>query len=307
MTLDHDTLLDRRHLKRRLSFWRLAVLVLIIGGVMFAARDLQNFRQQDAIARYTIFEVIMDDPWRDQLMAEIAQDDDIKALIVRINSPGGSTAGSEALYESLRLVANEKPVVAVMGTVAASGGYMASLAADRIFARNNTITGSIGVIFQSPNVKKLLGDLGVRFETIKSSTLKASPGPFEDPDPKAIAVMRSMILDTQDWFVSLVAERRQMDRVTADKLSDGRVYTGRQALAVNLIDEIGGEREAMKWLETEKKIGKDLDVLDVGLFEEEDLLTKIITNSAVKIFDTLGDKISTKALGTNGLISKWKQ
>jgi protease IV len=181
---------------------------------------------------------------------------------VRINSPGGTTAGSEALYEEIRKVAARKPVVAVMDTVAASGGYITALAADRIVARGNTITGSIGVIFSYPEISGLLNTIGVRMEELKSGELKAEPSPYRPASEKAKQVSMEMIMDGFAWFKGLVSERRKLSAERTAALSDGRVYSGRQALKEGLIDAIGGEDEAMAWLESQKKIPAGLKVED---------------------------------------------
>jgi protease-4 len=144
--------------------------------------------------------------------------------------------------------------------VAASGGYITALAADRIVARGNTITGSIGVIFSFPEVSRLLDMVGVRMEELKSGDMKAEPSPYRPVSEKARAVSMEMVDDGFQWFMGLVAERRglQMERVR--ELSDGRVYTGRQAVKVKLIDEIGGEAEARSWLLAEKSVPLTLPV-----------------------------------------------
>ena len=318
MAFEPDTIIDRRRLKRRLTFWRLAVLVLILVGLGYAMRQMNGFNTEPLIARYHIQDVILDDAAREDLLAELADDEQIRAVIIRINSPGGSTAGSEALYDSIRNVTEKKPVAIVMGTVAASGGYMAALAGDRIFARNNTITGSIGVIFQAPNVKGLLDDIGVEFNTVKSSKLKAAPDAVSETDPEALEAVRGMVMDTQDWFVTLVADRRNMNLETAQKVSDGRVYTGRQALALDLIDEIGGEREARTWLETDKNIDADLPIVEVYVDEEEDLLIELLRDGAASlisgsldgtglsnILQNLQKSVGTQRLTLDGLVSVW--
>ena len=187
--------------------------------------------------------------------------DNAKALLIRIDSPGGTTAGSEALYTEIRKVAAKKPVVAVMDTVAASGGYITAIAADHIVARGNTITGSIGVIFTYPDASKLLDTIGVKMEDIKSAELKAEPAPYHPTSDKARAVMQEMVADGFDWFKGLVSERRKIAPDKTAVLADGRVYSGRQAVANGLIDELGGEDEAMAWLAKEKKINDKLELV----------------------------------------------
>jgi protease IV len=192
---------------------------------------------------------------------DIGKDDNAKAILIRIDSPGGTTAGSEALYLEIRKVAEKKPVVAVMDTVAASGGYITAIAADHIVARGNTITGSIGVIFTYPDASKLLDTIGIKMEDIKSAELKAEPSPYKPTSDKARAVMQEMVVDGFDWFKGLVSERRKMAADKTAVLADGRVYSGRQALANGLIDALGAEDEAMTWLAKEKKIDDKLEIV----------------------------------------------
>jgi len=181
---------------------------------------------------------------------------------VAIDSPGGSTTGGEELYDGIRAIADKKPVVATMGTLAASAGYMTAIAADHIVAERTTITGSIGVLFQYGNVGKLMQTLGVEVKTLKSAPLKAEPSPFTYPEqPGAAAMIQKLVDDTYAWFVDIVAERRKLDRSVALALADGSVYSGRQALTLKLVDEIGGQDQAVAWIESQG-VAKDLPVLD---------------------------------------------
>ena len=170
--------------------------------------------------------------------------------------------GSEALFEAVRKVADKKPVVAVMNSVAASGGYATAIAADHIVARGNTITGSIGVIFQWPDVSQLMSSIGIKVEELKSGELKAEPSPFNPTSERVRAVTMQMIRDSFDWFVRLVAERRKLAVERVRILADGRVYTGRQALVEKLIDAIGGEDAAVNWLATVKNIPLGTPIID---------------------------------------------
>ncbi|MHA1523868.1 MAG: signal peptide peptidase SppA [Alphaproteobacteria bacterium] len=275
MTLDAKTIVDRRRLKRRLSVWR---LVAIVGGfvavlaVVYATSDTGvPFARKDHVAAIRFNGLLTGRAVRTKLLRDVAKEKSAKALILRINSPGGTTAGSEALYEEIRKVAAKKPVVAVMSTVAASGGYIVALGADHIIARGNSITGSIGVIFQWAQVDKALNSLGVSVKEIKSSPLKASPSPFTPTSDQAIEVTKAMVMDSYRWFVDLVAERRPFDRARALVLADGRVYTGRQAIEVKLVDQLGGEEQAREWLAKNRSINADLKIVDWQLDEASDL------------------------------------
>ena len=266
MAGEAELIVDRRRLRRRLVLWRvvaclaviIALLALVLGSSGFEALK----RHRDHIARIRISGMITGDQPTLDLLKEIADSQSAKALIIRLDTPGGTTAGSEALYESIRNISKTRPVVAVMDTMAASGGYITAIAADHIVARGNTITGSIGVIFQWAEVSKLLDTLGVRMDEIKSGELKAEPSPFKPLTDKARAVADAMVQDSFRWFTGLVAERRNIPMARVLVLSDGRVYTGRQALAEKLVDDIGGEEKAIDWLVKDKKIGADLEVVE---------------------------------------------
>jgi len=266
MSFDTDAMVDRRRLRRKVTLWRVLTFVAVVAAILFATSragpDSGLLGRGDHIARVTVDGFISDDRKQQEMLKEIAESDDVKALILSINSPGGTTTGSEALFLSLREVAHNKPVVAVMGTLAASGGYIAAIGADWIVARGNTITGSIGVIFQWAQVRELLDKWGIEFKEVKSAPLKAEPSPFTETSPEARAVMEAMIADSYKWFVDLVADRRGLSERRARILGDGRVYTGRQALEVELIDAIGGEDEAIGWLEREHSLDADMKVIE---------------------------------------------
>jgi len=264
--LDADTIVEKRRLRRRVSFWRLLSIVVIIVAVfavgLSGESDGISFSTRDHIARISIEGLITDDRKKIKLLNKARDTEKVKAVIIWINSPGGTTTGSETLFEAIREIAAVKPVVTVLGTVAASGGYIAAVAGDYVVARGNTITGSIGVIFQWADVATLMEKIGVKMEEVKSSPLKGAPSPFVPISDEARQVTREMVTDSYDWFVNLVASRRPFGSIRARQLADGRVYTGRQALKSQLIDAIGGEKEALVWLNTVKKINKDLKVVD---------------------------------------------
>ena len=322
MTFEADQIVDRRRLRRKLTFWRfigvLALACAIFAGyVLFVGRDNIPEFASPQIARITLDGFIGDDRQRDELLEKIAETDAVKAVIVSIDSPGGSTAGGEALYESLRRLAKEKPTVATVGTVAASAAYMAAIATDHIVARRTSITGSIGVLFQYPEVSELMKTLGVGIEEIKSSPLKAEPSPFKPASPAAKAVIAGVVRDTYDWFVDIVAERRGLDRPVALRLADGRIFTGRQALSSDLIDEIGGEEQALAWLASEKDIDTDLPVrdwqpqqTDSGYFPYSDALVLWIAKSIgiPQQFVRGGvlDGLLPGRLKLDGLLSVWQ-
>jgi protease-4 len=260
-----DYLVERRLLRRRLSFWRIAAFAAAILGVL--ALGLRLFSANAPlsltphVARLSIEGVITGDRSTLKLIGDIEKSS-AAAVVVSINSPGGTTSGAERLYDAIRRLAAKKPTVAVVGTMAASGGYIAALGADKIVAQGNALVGSIGVLVQYPNFVKLLDTLGVKVEDVKSSPLKAAPNPYEETSPEARAALASLVDDSYVWFKSLVKQRRGMSDDQLAAVVDGRVFTGRQGLGLHLVDSLGGEREAIEWLEKEKSVPKDLPVRD---------------------------------------------
>jgi protease IV len=266
MSFEADQIVARRRLRRQVSFWRaLAVVLALVAALvlmMSGGEEGALSKFSEHVARVRVEGFISGDEKTLKMFKTLAESNRVKALILHIDSPGGSTVGAEALFEAVRKVAEKKPVVAVMDSVAASGGYATAVAADHVIARGNTITGSIGVIFQWPDVSQLLNTIGVKVEELKSGELKAEPSPFKPSSERAKAVAMQMIRDSFDWFVSLVAERRRLPIERVRLLADGRVYTGRQALQEKLIDGIGGEDAAVQWLATVKKIPQGMQIID---------------------------------------------
>ncbi|HVZ10097.1 signal peptide peptidase SppA [Rhodopila sp.] len=215
------------------------------------------------VARVTVKGIITDDRKVTEAIAKLAEDDSVKAVILSVDSPGGSVAGGEGLYSAIRRVAGKKPVVTVMGGLAASAGYMISAPTTRIFARDSTLTGSIGVLLQTGEMSGLLSKVGISATTIKSGPLKDEPNYFEPLTPAAKTMLQGLIDDMYDQFVTIVATGRHMDPAKVREIADGRPYTGRQALKLGLVDEIGGEPEARAWLSTERGVPVSLPVDDV--------------------------------------------
>ncbi len=262
MISEAELIVDRRRLKRKLTLWRVLAVLLAIAAIAAIVWSQGSKGFEDQIARVRIDGLITGDQRTLDLLQKVEESDKVKAVLLRIDSPGGTTAGSEAVYDAVRKISAKKPVVAVMDTVAASGGYITALAADRIVARGNTITGSIGVIFSMPEFSKLLDTVGVKMEELRSGDMKAEPSPYKPMSERVRTVTMAMVDDGFQWFIGLVAERRQLPMPRVKELSDGRVYTGRQALADKLIDELGGEDKAVAWLEADRKIPAKLPVVD---------------------------------------------
>jgi protease-4 len=213
------------------------------------------------VAQIRISGMITDDRELLERLDRIAKNDQVKALIVSISSPGGTTYGGERIFKAIRRVAEKKPVVSDVRTLAASAGYMIATAADYIVAGESSITGSIGVIFQYPQVDEAMKKIGVSLEEIKSAPLKAEPSPFHPASEDAKTMIRNMVMDSYAWFVDLVADRRKMPRDEVLKLADGTIFTGRQALQVKLVDQLGGDDEIRAYLKG-KGVSEDLPVIE---------------------------------------------
>lgn len=299
-SLDPDLIVDRRRLKRMLSFWRAAAIVAAVAVVAVGAGRVAWF-ERDRVARLDVSGIVLGDDDRLRAVRAAAKDERVKALLVRIDSPGGAVVGSAALFRELREVAARKPVVAVMADTAASGGYMVALGADRIFASEGTITGSIGVLLQTADVTGLLGKLGISVEALKSSPLKAVPSPLEPLTPAGREATMELVRDMHAMFVDMVAERRGLTRERALELADGRVYTGRQARRLGLIDALGGEDEARAWL-AEKGVDRDLPTKVLKIEREDGDWTGWVARAASVL---AGKTYLPERLKLDGLVALW--
>jgi protease-4 len=293
MSLDADTIVDRRRMRRKLTFWRVGAVLIAICAVVAAGVALRvpgsgllTGQPGGAIARVTITGLIRSDQDRVEALERLGKSR-APAVIVHINSPGGTTSGSEQLYDSLMRLKEQKPLVVVVDGLAASGGYITALAADHIVAQETSLVGSIGVLFQYPNVADLLKTLGVKIEEIKSSPLKAAPNGFEPTSPEARAAIEAIVSDSYAWFRGLVKDRRHLDDEALDRVADGRVFTGRQGVGLKLVDELGDERAAVAWLAKEKNIDPKTPVRDYRLRDRLSDLPFLHT-AAIATLDALG-------------------
>jgi protease-4 len=299
MAVDSENYDIRRRLKRRLTFWRLlAILLVIILGV-WIFNEMSAEKVTDHVARLDVTEIIVENDRRQEVIDTVISDPSAKALVVYINSPGGSTYGSERLYKALRRVAETKPVVTVIGTVGASGGYMTALAGDRIFAGESSIVGSIGVIVQLTEISELMKKVGVSATAITSGALKGEPSPFKPISEAGRENLQDMVTATYDWFVSLVTARRPLAENDVRALADGRVVIGLVAVKNGLIDEIGGITEAQSWLESEKQIPAGLPLRTLDYSEPKPLIARLLG-------EMMGKSVLSERLTLDGLLSLWQ-
>ena len=299
MSLEADYVVDRRRLKRRLLFWRVLAIATLAVVVITSITSSNNFSVGDHIARLNVTGIIVDDIDREYALKKLKDDEEVLALIVRIDSPGGTVVGGESLYHQLRDLGQKKPVVAVMGSTATSAGYMIALGADHLIAREGSLTGSIGVLLQTADITGLLEKIGVKPEIIKSGPLKAQPNPLEKTTQAAREAIKAVVMDIYAMFVDMVAERRKMSPEAVRALADGRVYSGRQALANGLIDAIGSEDEAIDWLRETAKIPQGLSVQDV-IIERPGQGWRSLINAVI------GKPLFSERLSLDGLVSLWQ-
>ncbi|WP_144185646.1 signal peptide peptidase SppA [Elioraea rosea] len=299
MALESDLLIDRRRLKRGIALWRGIALAAVLGAIVLAGLESGPARSLlgGSVARLSVSGVITEDRDRDRALASVAEDASVRALVVAIDSPGGTVAGGEALHRALASVAARKPVVAVMGGTAASAGYMIALPAERIFAREATVTGSIGVLMQTTEFSELLDSLGIRAEALRSGPLKDQPSPFRPLTDEGRAALQAVVDDLYAQFVSMVASGRRMDEARVRAIADGRVFTGRQAIAAGLVDAIGGEAEARSWLAAEKGVPASLPFRDVADDDRDRLIPRLLREARKALV--------SERLSLDGLMAVW--
>lgn len=291
MSLDSDVIVDRRRIRRKLTFWRVAAVVVAVAavvavGVVAIPSERSPLTTAGSIARVQIDGLIRSDADRVEALERLEKSR-AAAVVVHINSPGGTTAGSEQLYDALVRLKAKKPLVVVVEGLAASGGYISAIAADHIVAQQTSLVGSIGVLFQFPNFTDLLKTVGVKVEEVKSSPLKAAPNGYEPTTPEARAALDALVKDSYAWFRGIVKERRSMDDGLLEKVADGRVFTGHQALDLKLVDELGDEKTAVAWLVGQKGVKSGLPVRDYKLTPRFGDLTFLRTAASITL-DVLG-------------------
>jgi protease IV len=262
MSLDVDMIIDRQRLKRRLTFWRVVAVLALVVALIVAARPNGRGGFGKHIERYRIAGLIGSGRDVVEDLGKLAKDSSVAAVLLHLDTPGGEVTGGEGINAAVKALAAKKPVVAVMEGTAASAGYMIAVATPHIVARESTLTGSIGVILETTNIGALLDKIGVSMDPLVSGPLKGEPSLTKPMSPQGRQVLQGIVGDLYDQFVLLVADGRHMDPARVRALADGRAYTGRQAKALGLVDEIGGDDEAQHWLETQKQVTPGLPVTE---------------------------------------------
>ncbi|MCK9914736.1 signal peptide peptidase SppA [Microbacteriaceae bacterium K1510] len=318
MSLDADAIVDRRRLRRKLTFWRvgavLVALIAVIGAAVLAIPGTRMSANPNYVARIKIQGLIRNNQDRVEALTRLSRSS-ARAVIVHIDSPGGTTAGSEQLYDALRDLQARKPVVVVVDGLAASGAYIAALSAEHIIAQDTSLVGSIGVLFQYPNFTDVMKTIGIKVEEVKSSPLKAAPNGFEPTSPEARAAIAAIVSDSYDWFKGLVKDRRKMDDAQLTAVADGRVFTGRQAVGLKLVDALGNEKAARAWLAEAKNIPVTTPVRDYALtprFSEFSFLhlaawslDNMGLTAVARAVEQWGGPEAVERLNLDGLLALW--
>jgi len=318
MSLDADAIVDRRRMRRKLTFWRVsALLIALVALVGLAAALVPGARLAVPgayIARIKVQGLIRGNQDRVEALERLGRSS-ARAVIVHIDSPGGTTAGAEQLYDALRALQAKKPMVVVVDGLAASGAYIAALSCDHIIAQDTSLVGSIGVLFQYPNFTQILKTVGIQMEEIKSSPLKAAPNGFEPTSPEARAAIAAIVSDSYAWFKDLVKNRRNLNDAQLTAVADGRVFTGRQGMGLKLVDDLGNEKTALAWLEKEKKIPASTRVRDYSLeprFSELSFLhvaawtfEAVGLSAMAQRIEAWGGVQAVERLNLDGLLALW--
>lgn len=268
------------------------LVFFVLFGVVSRMED-SPFAKGDKVAVLPITGVIADSDATIDQLKKFAKDGSVKAIVLRINSPGGGVGPSQEIYEEVRKLKGKKPVVASMGAVAASGGYYIACGAQKIYANPGTITGSIGVIMQFVNVKDLIEKIGVKGFAVKSGELKDAGSPLRDMTPEERQYLQGVIDNVFGQFVNAVAEGRKLEVEAVRKIADGRIFSGEQAKALGLVDVLGNQEDAvaeagrMAKIEGEPRVvlppKKKLSILDLLREEAKSIIDENLTNSRLKI------------------------
>ena len=236
---------------RRKPFLRGCLTVLLVLGGFFALLLLISRMDELPLARgervgvISVSGVISDSESTIEQLKKFVKDDSIKAIVLRINSPGGGVAPSQEIYEEVKKARAKKPILASLGALAASGGYYIACATQRVYSNPGTITGSIGVIMPFMNVKDLVEKLGVKGMTVKSGAFKDMGSPLRDMTPGERELLQGVVDNVHLQFVNAVADGRNLDREDVLRIADGRIFTGEQAKGLGLVDVLGNLEDAI--------------------------------------------------------------
>ena len=274
------------------------IMVLVLGavfGLLAVVSKMQGFSfvRGEKVAVLPISGLITDSEATIEQLKKFAKDDSVKAIVVRLNTPGGGVGPSQEIYEEVRKIRGKKVIVASMGALAASGGYYIACGADKIFANPGTITGSIGVLMQFVNVKDLIEKIGVKGFVIKSGSFKDTGSPVREMSPEERKLLQSVIDNVHSQFVNAVAEGRKLSREAVLEVADGRILSGEQAKELGLVDVLGNQEDAvaeagkMAKIEGEPRVvtppKKKFSILDLLREEAKSIIDEKLTQTRTRI------------------------
>ncbi len=303
MTFNPETLVERNRLKSQVRRWRLAAILLVafLGLMNIAPKSVGGAPAgMDYIARVEIKGIINSDKEILDGIKSLADNAHVKAVLLQVDSPGGTAVGGEEYYQAIEELQKKKPVVALFNNISTSAAYLLAVPADRIYAHKATITGSIGALIEVPNVKGLADKLGVEMIAVKTGALKGAPSPFDAMTDDTKQMLQGMVDNFLGVFTESIVAHRHIPMEQVKQIADGRVFTGLQAVDNHLVDEIGGEDEALKWLQTQRHIPEKLKVYDVKLKKDKTGLLALLTTMAP------GNTLIPKVFSLHGLLSIWQ-
>lgn len=268
------------------------LVFFVVFGIVSRMEDVP-FARGGKVAVLPVTGLIADSEATIDQLKKFAKDDSVKAIVLRINSPGGGVGPSQEIYEEVRKLKGKKPVVSSMGAVAASGGYYIACASQKIYANPGTITGSIGVIMQFVNVKDLIEKIGIKGVVVKSGALKDAGSPIREMSPEERQYLQAVIDNVHGQFVQAVADGRKLDIEAVRKLADGRIFSGEQAKALGLVDALGDQEDAvadvarMAKIEGEPRVvlppKKKISILELLREEAKSIIDETVAKSRLKI------------------------
>ena len=255
-----------------------------------------NYKKNPFLAKIYLEGMITSESNLVEKIDQLKQKQNLKGILLTINSPGGTFVSSKEIYDTLKFFDEKIPVAIYMKEVATSGAYLVSLGADQIFANTGTITGSVGVILQTADISLLLNKIGVSPLVIKSGDLKAIPNPLEKTNDEQIKYIKNVVLLMQEEFSKIVKLERELTWDNLEKISDGRIFTGNQAKEINLIDEIGAENDAIDWIKKKAGLDDNIKIID---YAKEDSFFDFLNLKFLKKFNDMNVKLN------DGILAIW--
>lgn len=269
-------------MKKFFVFFSVIFIIAVVLSLLVTLSQKVTLGEKVAVVHVT--GMIVDASSTIEELKDYSKDASVKAIVLRINSPGGAVAPSQEIYKEILKVKKKKKVIASMGAVAASGGYYIAAPADRIVANAGTLTGSIGVIMELPNVSGLMEKIGIQTQVIKSGRHKDLASVFKSLTPQEREILQEVLDDVHYQFIEAVSTARGMKYEEIKKLADGRIFTGKKALELGLVDELGNMEDAIM-------IAGKLS----GIEGEPDVVTK---KEKFSIFDMLKGQFPEKIFGS---------